>query len=58
MKAYWTDTIIDRLVPAGTDVERGGPIEIYLAGDVAELAKRCLGQIEQWTRLRRQGENV
>jgi len=42
MKEYWTDTIIDRFVPAGTDVERRGPIRIYIADGVADLARRVL----------------
>ena len=42
MKEYWTDTILEDLVPAGTDVERGGPVRIYKADDVAELARRVL----------------
>jgi len=43
MKEYWTDTILDSLVPAGTDVPRGEPVRIYKTDEVdAEFARnRC-----------------
>jgi len=35
VKEYWTDTILESLVPAGTDVaRRADPVRIYIADDV------------------------
>ena len=48
MKEYWTDTILEKLVPAGTDVERGEPVRIYKADDVAELARRVLPYVDTY----------
>ena len=45
MKEYWTDTILESLVPAGTDVERGEPVRIYKADDVEELTKRIITKL-------------
>ena len=40
MKEYWTDTILEKIVPAGTDIERREPVRIYKADDVdADKAK-------------------
>lgn len=36
MKEYWTDTILEKPVPAGTDVKRGEPVRIYRADTVDE----------------------
>ena len=48
MKEYWTDTILEKIVPAGTDVVRGEPVRIYKADDVAELARRVLPYVDTY----------
>ena len=42
MKEYWTDTILESIVPAGTEVVRGEPIRICKFTDVARLVRHVL----------------
>ena len=45
LKEYWTDTILESSVPAGTDVARkSNPVRIYIADDAD---KEIMGAVEE-----------